>query len=411
MKAASELKASKKARTALPRRIVPAAPYKSWLERLPAELIEQIFLHALEVNMAKASPFLGRTLAKESIYRTLILFAFFDDDESYPAEKKHFAPAMYRVLSLQERLRLQRGVLESRWCTLARIKQNLSTLRRLVIVQEWYCDWAAIEKMGRVRAEHPQQQNVIEPPRSPTRLQSASSLPARDDKTEPQFHCSELDDIEYNCALSAEAYANNCMMTLHNTRSPLSILYFPNRLIDPGSWYDTIIPSPDNTKNHSSNPFPVDFLRLIIQGYRSIIKGPSQPIVDGATLVRGIETAIRQHHRQALELLLEIYKLAYHLCSPHYPDGVEDGAPNHFNPPKCITGLLHLATKQCKESPWILDRLASVCLWAVTADDEVLIKWALKRVEEEEGGDGDWFASLVLRDDSFDTRRRDIAIF
>ena len=136
MKTSSELKTPKKQKMASPTSTTSPTKSQSWLERLPVELIEQIFLEALEVNMAKASPYLGRDPAKESIYRMLILFAFFDDDGQGPTETKHFRPAVYRVLSLEEKLRLQKGILVTRWCTFGRIKQQLPVLARLRIVKE-----------------------------------------------------------------------------------------------------------------------------------------------------------------------------------------------------------------------------------------------------------------------------------
>jgi hypothetical protein len=160
MMAASELR-SKKPRTAPPTTWSPPRT-QSWLERLPVELIEQIFLHSLEISMAYASPFLCKTLSKESMYRTLILFAFFDDDEQNPVEEKHFKPAAYRLLSLTDKLRIQKGVLESRWCTMARVKQCLPTLMRLVIVQEWHRerDWecAQAEAAAQRDGDHSRQQ-------------------------------------------------------------------------------------------------------------------------------------------------------------------------------------------------------------------------------------------------------------
>ena len=52
----------------------------SELERLPVELIQQIFLHSLELNLPRASTSLARSLSKESIYSSLLLLAFFDDE-------------------------------------------------------------------------------------------------------------------------------------------------------------------------------------------------------------------------------------------------------------------------------------------------------------------------------------------
>ena len=54
----------------------------STIESLPVELIEKIFLHSLNVNLALASPYLASALSSERIYRLLILLAFWEDSKS-----------------------------------------------------------------------------------------------------------------------------------------------------------------------------------------------------------------------------------------------------------------------------------------------------------------------------------------
>ena len=62
-------------------------PYElSPLEALPVELIQQIFFHALEVNMPRASSHIASVLSDPSIYSALILFAYFDSDDESPVE-------------------------------------------------------------------------------------------------------------------------------------------------------------------------------------------------------------------------------------------------------------------------------------------------------------------------------------
>jgi hypothetical protein len=144
MKPKSELK------TQLNRRLPPPAsahpvPTQSWLHRLPAEIIEQIFLHSLEINMAKASPQLGKTLAKESIYKVLILFAFFHDRQDRPVLTKHFAPAVYRVLTPQEIVRLQQNMLPCLWCTEDRIRKCTVIIKELMEVPKPE-HWLAVDE-------------------------------------------------------------------------------------------------------------------------------------------------------------------------------------------------------------------------------------------------------------------------
>ncbi|KAJ6150323.1 hypothetical protein N7471_001522 [Penicillium samsonianum] len=68
-----------------PRISRPHTPRRiSLLEALPVEIIEQIFLHSLNLNFPRASPFLSRALSGEHIYRALILLAFWNDALANP---------------------------------------------------------------------------------------------------------------------------------------------------------------------------------------------------------------------------------------------------------------------------------------------------------------------------------------
>ena len=86
------------------------------LERLPLELLELIFFYALNPNMARASPLLGKALSSERIFRRLIVEAFCCADASFqtPGEQKD----------------LQCELLSTKWCTLRRT-ESLSAPPRL----------------------------------------------------------------------------------------------------------------------------------------------------------------------------------------------------------------------------------------------------------------------------------------
>lgn len=102
----------------------------SHIESLPPEIIELIFLYSLEFNMPRSSPILARQLSRERIYRILILYAFFQEENlhHWPVQKQRFMPAEYVTLSLDEKLALQISVLDSRWCTLSRVECCLPDL-------------------------------------------------------------------------------------------------------------------------------------------------------------------------------------------------------------------------------------------------------------------------------------------
>jgi hypothetical protein len=364
MMAASELR-SKKPRTAPPSTCSPPRT-QSWLERLPVELIEQIFLHSLEINMAHTSPFLRKTLSKESMYRTLILFAFFDDDEQNPVEGKHFKPATYRLLSLTDKLRIQKGVLESRWCTMARVKQCLPTLMRLVIVQEWHREreWECVQ------AEAAAQRDGDDP-----RQQPPSSLPPLDD-TAAVF---TLYTSAYACDRPNPLNPDVSFGCQHFQRGMFNVRIFPDRLLNPGSWQN----STNVTNNY--NPQPVDFLALLFDGWTNTSAPGAPRITQHTALFHGIETAIRERNRKALNMLLVIHGNYFSSQAPS-----ENGNASVNFP----VSLLHLATREGRHSEWILMMLLKDMTreGLVPKDDDVLTKWAIARDQE-----GSRFAKWLLK--------------
>ncbi len=357
--AAFELR-NKKPRTAPPRTNPPART-QPWLERLPVELVEQVFFHALELNMPQASPFLCKTLSKESIYKTLILLAFFEDDEKYPVEKKHFAAGSYRTLSFAEKLRLQKGVLESRWCSVSRIRQCLPILQRLAGVQQWHRD----HDEGLGKAVAPEKQDVTRQQR-----QLPSSIPPLDNM--PAVLASYTTD----CIPSDRDFSSDNPF-IH--RGAFNVYKLPTRLLNPASWLNTI----NSTKNDNSDP--VKFLTLLWNAYSNTNRACAPSPADPAVLFLGIETAIKERHREALDLLMQIYGQT---LAKESEFGDEISLP--INPIR----LIHLATRQGADSEWMLKLLHRQLLEEVLCprDDPVLIKWALEKEDVSE------FARDLLED-------------
>ncbi|RAO65073.1 uncharacterized protein BHQ10_001085 [Talaromyces amestolkiae] len=125
----------------------------SALEQLPVELLERIFLYALETNFCRASPFLASAVSSERIYRTLIRLAFFKDG-SFPqvsVELRHqiktahdaiadaLKPADYETMRLDEtdRVNLQVTILRCRWCTKKRILTQFPALLQMIVWKHW----------------------------------------------------------------------------------------------------------------------------------------------------------------------------------------------------------------------------------------------------------------------------------
>ncbi|KAF7505758.1 hypothetical protein GJ744_000429 [Endocarpon pusillum] len=381
MMTASALKI-KKHKRASPKSAHPVNK-QSWLERLPVELLEQIFLHSLATNMALASPSLCKALSKESIYRVLILFAFFEDDERHPVEEKHFAPATYRVLGAEERLRLQKGVLNSRWCTLARVRHCLPTLTRLLIQQEWH--------RHRER-ECKQQQDLVSQDGHDQQRQRVSMVPPLDDEDAVNRFIN-VDDSVHAIYQSVEAF----LAMGHFYRYISYVDYLPNRLVNPVSWHNSTEPNSDNAQ-------PLDFLKLLysVLGSNFLVDAVSlrcsiEPVirernhdagcsVDVPSLCRGIDTAVRERNHDALDLLLEIY----HSFNDNNTDDQGVSTLNHLP-----VGIIHRATRQGDDSEWILRLLARYSeldgTITLPRDDKVLTKWALAQSKA-----GSQFATWLL---------------
>ncbi|KAL4898646.1 hypothetical protein BDV59DRAFT_7046 [Aspergillus ambiguus] len=99
----------------------PPTPSQSHLERLPVELIEQIFLHSVEFNLPRASLYLSRVLSNPLLYTWLIRLAFSSPNESSKSSlfTADFLPYPLNVfaLSAAQRQDLQNNILTCRWCT------------------------------------------------------------------------------------------------------------------------------------------------------------------------------------------------------------------------------------------------------------------------------------------------------
>jgi hypothetical protein len=358
----------------LPSRTVFQSMMQSWIERLPIELLECIFLHSLEINMVHALPILGKALSKESIYRVLILFALFEDDRQHSVERKRFDPASYRVLSDKERSRLQMAVLQSRWCTTARIKECLPTLMRLATVQLWHKEHETEARRLAAPAAHyrggPQQQarTLIPPLGDPSTIhEDFNAIPSASwlFDTDADFRI-EHDDI--------------------NHRS-LSLYEFPPRLLQPASWRpDTNTPDPISE--------PMDLLTLLWNCVFSCNNSSqSAPLADKPTLFLGLATAIREHHHPAVRLLLKTHEQC--ASTERHGSDAENAAG-----PQVPLALVHLATRQGRESEPILKLLLG---WGskrersmIPKDDDVLTKWAL-RWEERGSQYASWLLNVMER--------------
>jgi hypothetical protein len=342
----------------------------SALERLPVELIQHIFLHSLELNLPRSSISLARILSKESIYTSLILLAFFDDDGKHPVDERLFKPAQYRQLDLAEKLRLQTSILDSRWCTFHRLRSNLPALNRLAIVQAWHEE----RERELLKDVVPPELPPITP--SPA-LQAVVSLPALSDvhAVEHHFLARSLESLSDDLGevkepssylprirtwTSSKDKDGQTYKTIDGARGILNIRYIPKRLLRGSPW----------------TPEKIAFLRLIRQGWRFLQKDFVLK-VSPVAIFDGMASAIAECNMEALSVLLELHFAAFQDEASHTnvtAYGRVRSAVSFSHP--IPLELFHLATKQQEHSTELIGLLLREGIDSIR-DDVILTKWAL----------------------------------
>jgi hypothetical protein len=157
-----------------------------------------------------------------------------------------------------------------------------------------------------------------------------------------------------------------------------NVRIFPERLLNPGSWQN----STNVTNNYNSQP--VDFLALLFDGWTNTSAPRAPHLTQHTALFHGIETAIREQNRKALNMLLVIHG---NFFSPQAPCEDENASVN------LPASLLHLASRQGRHSEWILMLLLKDMTreGLVLKDDDVLTRWAIAHDQE-----GSHFARWLL---------------
>jgi hypothetical protein len=279
----------------------------SLLEALPEPLLQKIFFCSLEPNMARTSPSINKTLSTETVYKLLILFALFDNDDRFPVSDSHFEPTTYQYLTAAERLRLQKDVLECQWCTLSRIRKYIPNLMHLQLERQW-------EIHRRAQVEGIPMINAL--------------LPARDDleglKTFFQGgHRHRRADKEPCTTINVRHLRHNHRD--HWWRDGIKINYVPCRALNPRTWSD----------NQATNYI------LFFRQHEG-----AQLTFDSDALYRGMETAVMEHNFDALYILWGLRQeggfASSEVSGVYDPDPVPDR-------------LLHLACLQRQEHDWIAE--------------------------------------------------------
>ncbi|KIX05357.1 uncharacterized protein Z518_06229 [Rhinocladiella mackenziei CBS 650.93] len=410
MKKFSELKPPRKFRTELAKILHQQNTSKmacpsskpnsmSTLESLPVELIQQIFFHSFEVNLPRASPHLNKALSKPSIYTALVLFAYFDHDGESPVETHHFKPAEYRRISVDDQIRIQKGILGCKWCTLDMIKSCMPALSRLQMTQAWYREHLAERKLN-----IPMEPRELSVPQVPNEtLRPVAALPALDDQEAMEKHFLAKLEPPSNGTLgfahpqplpgarqpkptlgptghenhlprimqwSSSADENRQLhKTVHQGVSTVAARVLPDAILRGNPWTDS----------------KITLLQLLRQGMRFLA---SEHVLElsADALFAGMASAIREGSERALLVLLELHSAVMKLHPAHDPAYfIDRTTPKRrhlvgpFAHPLPIS-LFHLAcqtqTEKQDSTARILALLLREGLDTVPSDDNMLTRWA-----------------------------------
>ena len=360
-------------------------PTLSSLERLPLEILQQIFFACLEVNLANTSRTFNQALTDDRVYKSVILFAYFRDD-GLPVEKQHFRPAVYRELTLMDRCKLQCAISKCRWHNLDRIRVCLPILSRLAMVQAWHRE----QKDEVLRKASLPDQNERE--QSPD-IYGVAALPPLNDQAAMQEHFLATSDLEYYQKYSASSHPvlnavgdrnflpfvqtwqisddESSVKYIAGARSVLNVLCISDRVVAGDPWTDE----------------KLALLQLLRQGLRY---KDTDPLLDISVVAvfKGMASAIRERNDTALLGLLELWDRVFlygpsmHFDRYHcnFNLGDEWGRRQHSTksyhplPPS----LFHLATKQGKSSTRLLALLVRASVASIPDDDPGLTSWALQ---------------------------------
>ena len=363
------------------------APILSPLERLPLEILQQIFFACLEVNLANTSRTFNQALTDDRVYKSVILFAYFRDD-GLPVEKQHFRPAVYRELTLMDRCNLQCAISKCRWHTLERIRVCLPILSRLAMVQAWHREQKdELLRMASLPAQDERDQ-------SPD-IYGVARLPPLNDRHAMQGHFLATSDLKYYQRYSTFSHPslsvvgdqnflpfiqtwqfsdnemNPSLKHIAGTRSVLNVLCIGDRVVAGNPWTD------DN----------IALLQLLRQGLRYKDTDPILEISIVAVF-KGMASAVRERNETALLALLELWDRVFlydsfmNINRYHRDINIEDvlGRRQHSTksyhplPPS----LFHLATKQGKSSTRLVALLIRASAASMPDDDPTLTSWALQ---------------------------------
>ena len=357
----------------------------SALEKLPIELIQQIFFHSLEVNLPRASVFIRQVLSTEATYNSLITFAYFDDDEANPVEAKHFLPADYRLLECEEKIRLQMGILSCLWCTRQRIESRMSALSRLAMVQAWHA-----ERTQSILLDPDTNQN--KPIVANERIRNISRLPELEDEVALQQHFLARTDTEdlgssvepkylgrkflpriitWSSSLDDQGHLHK---GIDRSVAVIATRYIPSWLLRSTTW----------------TAEELSLLQLLRQGY-TFVQTENRMDISAEAMMEGMANAVGARNINALKTLLEMHNALFKSGGWTFQSMVSTPFTPPSNHPLAVE-LFHIAVAQGDQATELLRLLLRAGIDVLPGDDEIVTAWAVHESQK-----GNTLASWLLK--------------
>ena len=341
----------------------------SKLEQLPQEILEQVFLHCLEISLPRSSLIFGHGLAQNRIYRSLLLLAFFDDDGEQPVPEKLFEPAPYRVLNIEEKLRLQAELMTCRWFSLELLKSVMPELSYVAMIHA-----CPLEDATDNRCISTVQEGILQGDDRRT--------PKYEDQEALARHFMATEDGEYLlrivCTYHGPRFYRSFSIAGHGTdRGIFNVRVIPDRFLDTPAWTQE----------------KIEMLRLLRHGWR-FVQSDVQLTISVNALFAGLKRAIIESNMTALKVLLELHYSVY-VQGTSTDDNFDVGwrrKNQSFRYPLPI-GMYHMATRQGRSSSKLFKMLfrSDVTSLKKHHNDRIVTKWALA-----ESAKGDHFALFLL---------------
>lgn len=352
------------------------------LEILPPEILEQIFAFSLSPNVAEASPFIGRVVSTERIYRSFMLYAFFEDNyvrlttqqwrpiteddelhetiaQSSVLDRHAFRPVEYQPLSDEDRLGLQKQIMSRRWFTNERFQKMLPKLYEL----SWKQQIAWEHNLGNCSLE------IVE---------SVQELPVDADR----YRNLSIEEIQ-------QPRPSNVMPALmERTRGLLSFNsqeQVDDTLDQPRQYFWYLVPYCRVRHIPVKLLLPKDesdkqFLALLIG---RDLYDQNYPIdVDPKVLAEGIRRAVDLGQDRVLSCFIEL--ISYGLHQSASPERLQDEVLPLLFPPQ----IFHTAVQKARQNSQTTRVLNILCnnpliQWIVPPNDKALTKWAVEHRDSE----------------------------